>query len=148
MRITKVRSVKTPVRGTDRSAGIDFFVPDDLMVPHYLKPGESMLIPSGIHAEIPAGYVMIAKEKSGVATKKNLIIGASVVDEDYQGEIHLHVINVGKGGQWINLGEKLVQFILVPVSYTGIEVIDSIDDLYNGTKSERGTGGFGSTGTE
>ena len=92
MRISKVRGVKTPTRGTKQSAGIDFYVPDDFEVIE-VSPGQKAFIPSGIKANVPAGHALIAFNKSGIALKKSLFIGACVVDEDYQGEIHLHVVN-------------------------------------------------------
>ena len=147
MKIFKLRNVKTPTRGTELSAGLDFYVPDDFPGCHFLIPGESINIPSGIKAKIPHGYALIFKNKSGVATKKSLQVGACVVDEDYQGEIHLDVHNIGTDTQCIKPGEKLVQALLVPVSYEEIEVVESITDLFDEV-SERGEGGFGSTGTE
>lgn len=141
MEIQKIRKVKTPTRGTSRSAGIDFFVPDDLEV-IMLYPKKSINIPSGIKVKIPEDYALVAFNKSGIAVKKNLIVGACVVDEDYQGEIHLHVMNVGDGIVQINPGDKLVQFILLPVYYDRIELVPTI----NYEESERGSGGFGSTG--
>lgn len=148
MKITKVRDVKTPTRGTEKSAGIDFFVPNDFPGTFYLAKGQSVNIPSGIHAKVPEGYALIGMNKSGVATKKHLQIGACVVDEDYQGEIHIHVTNIGNELSEINPGEKLVQFLLIPVFYDVVEEVDSVEELYNGEATERGAGGFGSTGTK
>ena len=141
MKIQKIREVKTPTRGTSKSAGIDFYTPDDL-TPILLGPGEDALIPSGIKAQVPAGYALIAFNKSGVATKNKLIKGAEVVDEDYQGEIHIHVFNNGKTTTMINPGQKLMQFVLLQVNYEDVEVVESLDQI----ESERGQGGFGSTG--
>ena len=78
MRIAKVRKVKTPTRGTSKSAGLDFYVPDgfDRVI---LTVGEKVFIPSGIKAELPEGYALIAFNKSGVALKKSLFVGACVV---------------------------------------------------------------------
>ena len=73
MKIAKIRNVKTPRRGTEGSAGIDFFVPDDY--PQNLcsiRPGERFFIPSGIKANVPTGYALIAFNKSGVALKKGI----------------------------------------------------------------------------
>jgi dUTP pyrophosphatase len=142
MKITKIRNVKTPARGTGKSAGIDFFIPEDFKYT-ILSPGEDVLIPSGIKANVPAGYMLMAGNKSGVATKNKLIKGAEIVDEDYTGEIHIHVINVGKINTILEPGKKLIQFILVPVSYEDVEVVDQLDEK----ETERGAGGFGSTGT-
>ena len=143
MRISKVREVKTPTRGTEKSAGIDFYVPQGREYIR-LSPGESCLIPSGIKADVPKGHALIAFNKSGVAVKKGLHVGASVVDEDYQGEIHINLMNVSKEEVVISPGEKILQFILLPVFYDNIEVV-SEESLFKSV-TERGTGGFGSTG--
>ena len=71
MKISKVRNVKTPSRGTEKSAGIDFFVPDDFDK-KLVFPEGSILIPSGIRADVPEGYALIVFNKSGVAVKKVL----------------------------------------------------------------------------
>jgi len=139
LKILKDRDVKTPVRGTKGSAGIDFFVPNDF-ASFVLLPGKGVNIPSGIRADIPEGYALVAFNKSGVALKKNLIVGACVIDSDYTGEIHLHVFNVGLEDVEIYAGDKLVQFLLIPVFHCDIEVVKKIDK-----ETERGDGGFGST---
>ena len=144
MKISKIREVKSPSRGTPESAGIDFYIPKGIYAS--LPPGESLCLPSGIKANVPAGHALIAFNKSGIAVKKDLIVGACVVDEDYQGEIHLHMINVGHNIIKLNAGEKLVQFILLPVFYDTIEEVE-IENLYEEV-TVRGEGGFGSTGTE
>lgn len=142
MKIQKTREVKTPQRGTGASAGIDFFVPRD--EGRYVGVRGAALIPTGIKAEVPKGYMLMAANKSGVCTRTGLIVGATIVDEDYQGEIHMHVINTSDTPVGIKDGDKLVQFILVPVSYENVEVVDEVHKEV----SERGAGGFGSTGTK
>lgn len=146
MKISKIRDVKTPVRGTPLSAGIDFFVPNDFPGEHFILPGDAVNIPSGIKVRVPHGFALIFKNKSGVAVKKGLQAGACVVDEDYQGEVHLHVRNVSSDVQSVKPGEKLVQALLVPVEYCDVEVVEP-EDLYDEV-TERGEGGFGSTGTK
>ena len=141
MKLQKLRNVKTPNRGTASSAGIDFYVPEDFET-RVLKPGESVLIPSGIKMQLPRGYALIAFNKSGVAVKQGLSVGACVVDEDYEGEIHLHMINTSEKDQVIATGQKLVQFVLVPVAYFDIEEVEELQPR----NTERGAGGFGSTG--
>lgn len=145
MEILKVRNVKTPSRGTKGSAGIDFFVPE-IEDPIYVPHGGHALIPSGIKAIVPKGHALIAFNKSGVATKKGLTVGACVVDEDYHGEIHIHVINSTIGPVFINPGEKLVQFLLVPILSVPIEEVSKCEFESMLPDSERGEGGFGSTG--
>lgn len=148
-KFAKIRNVKSPTRGTKLSAGIDFFIPEDWNdhKPYVIGPGEDVLIPSGIKAKVPEGYALIAFNKSGIATKQKLIVGACVVDEDYQGEIHIHLINTSKTmGVTIGPGMKITQFILIPVDYAMPEEVD-LDDLYV-EATARGEGGFGSTGNE
>lgn len=164
MKILKVRDVKTPTRGTSLSAGIDFYVPNDYSTKQ-LKPFEDILIPSGIKVSFDKGYMLMAAEKSGVTTSQTAVLasgraakpdsymsptvlGAKIVDADYQGEIHIHIINLGKYPIEIKPGKKIAQFILVPVSYDTVEEVTTEEELYNGNKTERGEGGFGSTGNE
>lgn len=146
MKISKIRNVKTPERGTPLSAGLDFFVPNDFPGEHFLLPGDAVNIPSGIKVKVPHGFALVFMNKSGVAVKKGLQVGACVVDEDYQGEVHLHVRNTSTDVQSIKPGEKLVQALLIPVDYCGVEVVN-VDELYE-EGTQRGEGGFGSTGTE
>lgn len=160
MRFCKVRDVKTPIRGTLKSAGLDFFVPNDWNKVVTLAPGQDVLIPSGIKMEIPKGFMLMAADKSGIATSFQacrlagikpkesnldtcLIIGAKIIDEDYQGEIHIHIINVGPNRVTITPGMKLTQFILVPVLYAELEEVQECN-LFNDV-TERGNGAFGST---
>lgn len=162
VKFAKVRDVKSPERGTAKSAGIDFFIPNDF-TKTVVNPGEDVLIPSGIKAQLPEHYMLMAAEKSGVVTSKQacekigrkpkfgafnsvIILGAKIVDEDYQGEIHIHLVNVGKDSIRLLPGMKIAQFILVPVSYDGLEEVPE-KELFEKV-SERGDGGFGSTGSE
>ena len=144
MKISKIRDVKTPTRGTELSAGLDFYIPEDYYQKNPLWPNQSVCIPSGIKVNVSAGHALVAFNKSGVALKKHLDVGACVVDEDYQGEIHLHLTNVGKDKVFLEAGEKIVQFLLIPVSYATVELVDE-EELYE-AETDRGSGGFGSTG--
>ena len=161
IKFAKVRNVKSPTRGTSKSAGLDFYIPQGikfLTVPAH----SDLLIPSGIKIDMPENYMLMGADKSGVVTsyrarvlsglpeKKDsllgsLIIGAKIVDEDYQGEIHIHVINTSNECIELRPGMKIAQFIFVPVTYFDIiEVPES--ELYEAA-STRGIGGFGSTGS-
>ncbi len=145
MKLSRVRDVKLPTRGTNGSAGIDFYVPNDY--PESLcevQPGERFCIPSGIRANVPDGYALVAFNKSGISLKKDLIVGACVVDSDYQGEIHVHLMNVGKFTAKINPGMKVIQFLLLPVDHCEIEEVN--DNILFEKSTTRGSGGFGSTG--
>ena len=142
IKMSKTREVKTPTRGTPGSAGLDFYVPDGIS--ESVSPGSDVCIPSGIRVNVPKGYAFVAHNKSGVALKKKLTVGACVVDEDYQGEIHLHVINCGIDPVDVTPGDKLVQFLFLKVPTTSLCEVPE-DQLFLKT-TERGAGGFGSTG--
>jgi dUTP pyrophosphatase len=147
MKFLKIRDVKSPSRGTSKSAGIDLFIPNDFEY-QTLNPGDSILIPAGLKANVPENYAFIAFNKSGVSTKKHLAVGACVIDEDYQGEIHIHLYNFGKDPVTINPGDKIIQCVLVPVLYENVEIVETEEQLWEGKITERGEGGFGSTGTK
>lgn len=139
----KTRNVKSPVRGHTTDAGIDFFVPEDYGTV-VLAPGEDVLIDSGIKVLVPKEYALIFKEKSGVAVKKKLTLGASVIDSDYRGVVHFHLFNNGTENQTITAGEKIVQGVVFPISLC--EPKEITEENYNLNCTERGEGGFGSTG--
>ena len=162
MRFIKVRDVKSPVRGTDLSAGIDFFVPNDFNSgkAFELKPHSDVLIPSGIKADVLNTHMLMAADKSGVVTSKTaceranrkpkanafdsvVIIGAKIIDEDYTGEIYIHLINVGNNSVAIEPGMKIAQFIAVPISYVDLEEVSSEEELFKDKISDRGENGFG-----
>lgn len=172
LKFCKVRNVKSPNRAHADDAGIDFYFPEDLTVEVFkskcevtkqnvifseengviktvtLKPAESVLIPSGIHVKIPDGYALIYMNKSGVASKKHLHVGAQVVDQNYFGECHINLANVGDTPVVIEAGEKLVQGLVIPINYCQTEEYKSLTELYSGAESDRGAGGFGSSGTK
>ena len=145
MKFTKTRNVKSPVRANPTDAGIDFFVPEDFGSVT-LKPGEDVLIDSGIKVMAPKGYALIFKEKSGVALKKKLTVGAAVVDSDYRGVVHFHLFNNGTEDQTINAGDKIIQGLVVPIMLCGLEEISN--EEYDKDITVRGDGGFGSTGVK
>lgn len=170
LKYVKVRKVKSPTRAHPFDAGIDFFVAEDIDVdtfaskcdvtkcnPSYhltdeyfikdivLAPGQSVLIPSGIHVKIPHGYALIYMNKSGVASKKHLHVGACVIDENYTGETNINVTNVGTNSVVIEAGEKLVQGLVIPINYCQIDEVSSLESLYKDFESDRLDNGFGST---
>tara|TARA_B100000780_G_scaffold278667_1_gene253075 strand:- start:539 stop:970 length:432 start_codon:yes stop_codon:yes gene_type:complete len=141
MRYSKIREVKSPNRGTKQSAGLDFFIP--VGFDQKLLPGESAFIPSGIRMDVPDGTMLQVCNKSGRA-KNGFIVGAQIVDSDYQGEMHLNVWNVSNKVLHIVSGEKIVQMVLVPILFPELEEV-GLERLFT-NDSERGSGGFGSTG--
>lgn len=169
IKFTKIRNVKTPTRGTPRSAGIDFYVPEDLTQSELdvkqpvkqeiralvegkfglikkleLFPNQRILIPSGIKMKIPTGYAGVVMNKSGVASKTGLDKLAELIDEDYQGEIHINVVNTGTNPVVIRPGDKIAQMIITPVYIADLEMKNSTDEVFT-EETVRGEGGFGST---
>lgn len=141
---TKVGDVQSPCRANDTDAGIDFYVPNDFS-PITLDPQKDILIPSGIKVHVPNGYALIAFNKSGVATKKKLVVGAEVIDVGYEGQMGLHLFNAGTEPQYIGPGMKIVQFVLLPISTAHPKEVSN-DEYTACCGSNRGAGGFGSTG--
>lgn len=164
IKFLKTRNVKSPSRANAFDAGIDFYVPEfepeflkDLRDKNpfvqikdehiLLKSGERILIPSGIHCQMAAPHrALIAANKSGVATKNGLIFGAQVVDYEYQGEIHLSLINTSNDNVIITPGMKIVQFLETPIFNSEVEVdeVNNVQTFYN-KETTRGADGFGST---
>ena len=124
-----------PQRGTTGAAGFDLFCTERVD----LAPKQRMLIPTGVACALPAGYVGQIWPRSGLAVRHGLDTLAGVIDEDYRGEIHISMINHGDTAVEIKQGEKIAQMLVVP--YVGIAA--QVDDL---DSTERGSGGFGSTG--
>lgn len=113
-----------------------------------LEPHQRANIPSGVKAVFDrdqAASALIAYNKSGVSTKKGLCKMAEVVDSDYRGEIHISLVNTSNEPVVIKAGEKLMQFLHIPVYLSQIHEINQDEfDAYGTT--ERGEGGFGHTG--
>ena len=145
MKFAKTRDVKSPTRANSADAGIDFFVPIDY-TSQEIRKVEKILIPSGIKVDVPEGYALIAFNKSGVALTRELQVGACVIDLGYQGEVHFHLFNYGNNVVWLHPGEKIIQFVLLPLGDPAVEEVKE-KDLYTEVSS-RGEGGFGSTGTK
>lgn len=106
-----------------------------------LWPGNSLMIPSGIQMKIQTGYAMRFDNKSGIAIQ-GLLVGATIVDADYQGEIHLNVWNVSKDNVMIKSGQKLLQGIFFEIPQ--IQLYEVTGELFT-EPSARGEKGFGST---
>lgn len=137
----------TPTRKLG-DAGFDFYVPSGTSA-NVVNPHEGILINTKIRCKLPEGVALIAFNKSGVATKKGLQVGACVVDRSYQGEVHIHVYNWGKTSVLIEPGDKLVQFVPVNINEEEPKVCyedsTTLEEFFP-TETERGSNGFGSTG--
>lgn len=119
-----------------------FDVRAQLGAPVTLKPGERGLIPTGLSFEIPEGFEIQARPRSGWALKQGMTLlnTPGTIDADYRGEVKVIVINLGQEPVQIADQERIAQFVVCPVIQVQLERVDAL----SGT--ERGAGGFGSTG--
>ena len=171
--IHKTREVKTPTRANKHDAGIDFFLPtvnetlrEDIIAKNrehlstndflvmfategqlVVLPHTRVLIPSGIKVCIlEKDTCLIAANKSGLASKHGIVFRAQVVDADYTGEVHISIENTGNTPVIFESGDKIQQFIHTPIILSVIKEIDSEDYKIYTSNSDRGEGGFGSSG--
>ena len=142
MKFAKIKNVKSPTRAHSDDAGIDFYIPDDFS-PVEMKVGDSICIESGVKVCVPKGYALIGFNKSGVAVKKGLTLGACVIDESYQGEVIINLNKIIGGPITLKGGDKIAQFVLLPINYEMPEEVNE-ENLFE-KESERGSGAFGST---
>tara|TARA_A100001035_G_C27408217_1_gene331709 strand:- start:16 stop:465 length:450 start_codon:yes stop_codon:yes gene_type:complete len=145
VRIYRVRpDAKLPVRAHKTDAGMDFFFCPPENAIRRLQSGDTALLETGVKVEVPPGFMLQIMNKSGIASKMQLITGACVVDEGYDGEIFVNLQNIGKAIQYIEPGQKIAQGVFVRIEKPQLWEIQE-DKVYGGTTS-RGEGGFGSTG--
>ena len=139
-----------PVRANPSDAGLDLrWTPSEAAATLLrIEPGESALVPTGCTFAIPHGYMLEIKNKSSVAHKRQLLVGACVVDSGYEGEVFVNLHNIGSEAQLLEPGDKIAQGVVVPVVAARFVASDSPDiyDWYPITISNRGTGALGSTG--
>ena len=131
-----------PTYGTIDAAGADLY--SALTEEVSFEPHETKMIPTGIALEIPKGYVGHIYARSSVSTKRGLAPATkvSVIDSDYRGELFVPLHNHSNTTQVIEPKEKIAQIVITPYIKETFEVVDSLED------TERGSGGFGSTGTK
>ena len=145
VKVYKIRSnSKIPVRAHETDAGMDFFFCPSIGDYALIRPGESVILETGVKVEVPEGHMLQVMNKSGIASKRSLIVGACVVDRGYDGEIFINMHNVGIEPQVITQGNKLAQGVFIKISTPSLVEI-SDDEIYQGA-TDRGDGGFGSTG--
>ena len=145
VRVYKTRpNAKLPERAHATDAGMDFFFCPSDNAHMRVEPGGSVLLETGIKMQVPPGCMLQIMNKSGVASKTQLITGACVVDEGYDGEIFVNLQNVGTETQFISPGQKVAQGVFVEIKKPMLIEIDK-DSVYGG-QTDRGAGALGSTG--
>lgn len=131
-----------PKQATAGSAGYDLCACMD--APQTIEPGKRCVFPSGLAAEIPAGTAGFIFTRSGLGIKKGIHVtnGVGVIDSDYRGEIRIGLHNLSAEPYTVQPGERIAQMIIMPYFAPVIEEVTSL------TETDRGAGGFGSTGTK
>lgn len=167
MKVALIHEVKTPTRGTGKSAGLDLYIPS--FTPKFLNefnarnhdarsmcffdtehknihihPHGRAMIPLGIKMEVPEGHALIAFNKTGVSWDDRVVNLSAVIDEDYQGQIFLTLFNFSEYATILKEGQKVIQVVCIPVKYEGVEVVP--EEEIHKEASERGEGALGSTG--
>lgn len=129
-----------PTYGTEFSAGADLYA--CLEEPARINPGETLVIKTGLAMEIPTGYAGLVYARSGLATKRGLAPAnkVSVIDSDYRGELMIPLHNHSNESQIIEKNERIAQIIFTPYLQGTFHEVDRLNE------TDRGLGGFGSTG--
>jgi dUTP pyrophosphatase len=137
LKIKKIHpDAKIPEFAHHGDAGLDLYVPEHVE----LLPGERKSIPLGLAFEIPFGYVGLLWDKSGLSHKNGLKSFGGVIDSGYRGEVHAGIMNLSNKLYVFEKGHKIIQLIIQPIEHPKIEEVSEL------SLSERGEGGFGSTG--
>ena len=152
LKVRKIREdAKLPLRAHPTDAGMDLFYCPAAEYKTFIGTKEmripsssGVILPTGLKIGVPEGYMLEIKNKSGIAAKRQLVVGACVVDSGYDGEVFVNLNNIGRDTQVIDPGQKIAQAVLVPI------VCCDVEDVGSGTVYEsdtaRGTGALGSTG--
>ena len=147
MKMIKIKVVNKgnqplPAYATTQSAGMDLRA--NIEEPIVLKPLKRVLVPTGLHIALPEGYEAQIRPRSGLALKKGItcLNTPGTIDADYRGEVGVILINLSDEDFVINPGERIAQMIINKFEKIEFELVDSLEE------SERGEGGFGSTGTK
>ncbi len=143
VRIKKLReNAVVPTYGSKFAAGADIYacLPEGVTI----EPGETKLIPTGLAFEIPEGFGGFVYARSGMASKRGLAPAnkVGVIDSDYRGEVMVALHNHGKDAQTVESGDRIAQMVIMPYIAASFILSDDIGD------TERGEGGFGSTGVK
>lgn len=126
-----------PTYGSERAAGMDLYAAFAETIP----AGQHRIIKTGIAVKIPDFHYGRIAPRSGLAYKKGIDVFAGVIDNDYRGEIGVILYNSGNEPFIVAQGDRIAQMIITPYTHTVPELVTELDD------TERGSGGFGSTGT-
>jgi dUTP pyrophosphatase len=132
----------TPAYQTDVAAGFDLAAALEFDAPLTIAPGAHAAVPTGLVFEIPAGYEMQVRPRSGLAARHGLTLlnAPGTVDSDYRGEVKVLLVNLGAEPVTLKRGDRIAQGIIAPVVHAHLVIVSEVSG------SGRGAGGFGSTG--
>ena len=136
-----------PTRGNPSDAGLDVYYNPDTGCAAVIDPGFSVRLQTGLRFGVPHGHMLQVMNRSSIAAKRDLVVGAHVVDSGYDGEVFIDMHNIGNETQIIEPQTKIAQVILIPVvPFRALETTSgNLYDWYPITISERGEGALGST---
>ncbi len=136
--------LQLPAYETHLAAGSDLRAAVPEAEPMVLAPGERALVPTGLAMALPAGYEAQIRPRSGLAYKHGLSVvnAPGTIDADYRGEVKVLLINHGDKDFTINRGERICQMVIAPITQPAFIIVDEL------SATERGAGGFGSTGVK
>lgn len=135
-------SLPLPNYETKEAAGADIRASLPVERSMSIAPGQRVLVPTGLSFEIPSGYEVQIRPRSGLSLKTNLLVVNSpgTIDSDYRGEVKIILGNFGEREEIIEHGDRIAQMVLSPVVQANFEVVQDLSE------TSRGAGGFGSTG--
>lgn len=135
MKVKLDSGAKKPTRAHDTDAGLDLYAMHGGLV----RSHQSATFHTGVRVELPEGTAGVIMPKSGLMTRYDLL-AFGIVDEGYDGEILVHIFNLGGEDYIVNPGDKITQMLIVPVRYEPVEIVGTLN------AGARGDKGFGSTG--
>lgn len=135
MKVMLDPGAKMPTRAHETDAGLDLYSTEDAVI----NPGESHTFDTGVHIELPPNTTGFIKSKSGLNVKHG-ITSEGVIDVGYTGSISVKLYNHGRFPVYIQKGQKISQLVVLPILTPVPVLVESLEE------TERGTGGFGSTG--
>ena len=136
------KNIELPKYETNGSSGMDLSANIEKKIK--IEPGKTSIIPTGISVSIPKNFEIQIRSRSGLAAKNQISVlnSPGTIDADYRGEIKVILINLGNKTFVIERGARIAQMVLCPIVKANFKEVDSLD------VTDRGTGGFGSTGVK
>ncbi|MEM7299890.1 MAG: dUTP diphosphatase [Pseudomonadota bacterium] len=142
-RLDHAHDLPLPEYATSEAAGLDLRAAVPVSQPETIRPGERALIPTGLQIELPKGFEAQVRPRSGLAFKHGVTVlnSPGTIDSDYRGELKVLLINHGHEPFAVERGMRVAQMVIAPVVQVTLQSVEAL------SVSERGEGGYGSTGT-